>query len=377
MLLRHIRYFLAVAEQGNFTRAAEALHVSQPTLSQQIKQLEDALGAPLFDRSGRAVRLTDAGEAWMRYARLALQDLDAGARAIHDVATLARGHLRLAMTPTFTAYLVGPTIDAFYQIKQLESRLGTLLLVRTTRSMSLTEAGQLYYQEACRLLGEFDALEQTVAASAQQVSGTLRVNAPLSFGLTVLSPLLPPFMQRYPQLQVELTLDDRVLDVVAAGFDISLRIRRRLPDSSLSARALGDVHQRICAAPGYLAQHGVPQTPNELPRHSCLAYSLAEKPGQWQFTAGEESLSVTFTPRLIANNSLMLRDMLVAGLGIGSLPSFVADPEIAAGRLVQLFPEQIADVHQVFAVYPTRRHVQQKVSLFTELVREQGLMTAN
>ncbi len=137
------------------------------------------------------------------------------------------------------------------QIKQLESRLGTLLLVRTTRSMSLTEAGQLYYQEACRLLGEFDALEQTVAASAQQVSGTLRVNAPLSFGLTVLSPLLPPFMQRYPQLQVELTLDDRVLDVVAAGFDISLRIRRRLPDSSLSARALGDVHQRICAAPGF------------------------------------------------------------------------------------------------------------------------------
>ncbi len=115
MLLRHIRYFLAVAEQGNFTRAAEALHVSQPTLSQQIKQLEDTLGAPLFDRSGRAVRLTDAGEAWMRYARLALQDLDAGARAIHDVATLARGHLRLAMTPTFTAYLVGPTIDAFYR----------------------------------------------------------------------------------------------------------------------------------------------------------------------------------------------------------------------------------------------------------------------
>lgn len=115
MLLRHIRYFLAVAEQGNFTRAAEALHVSQPTLSQQIKQLEDTLGAPLFDRSGRRVQLTDAGEAWMRYARLALQDLDAGARAIHDVATLARGHLRLAMTPTFTAYLVGPTIDAFYR----------------------------------------------------------------------------------------------------------------------------------------------------------------------------------------------------------------------------------------------------------------------
>ena len=115
MLLRHIRYFLAVAEQGNFTRAAEALHVSQPTLSQQIKQLEETLGTLLFDRSGRAVRLTDAGVAWMRYAQLALQDLDAGARAIHDVATLERGNLRLAMTPTFTAYLVGPVIDAFYR----------------------------------------------------------------------------------------------------------------------------------------------------------------------------------------------------------------------------------------------------------------------
>ncbi|CAI1156270.1 Cyn operon transcriptional activator [Serratia liquefaciens] len=115
MLLRHIRYFLAVAEQGNFTRAAESLHVSQPTLSQQIKQLEEYLGTPLFDRSGRTVRLTDAGMAWMRYARLALQDLEAGTRAIHDVATLERGNLRLAMTPTFTAYLVGPVIDAFYR----------------------------------------------------------------------------------------------------------------------------------------------------------------------------------------------------------------------------------------------------------------------
>lgn len=115
MLLRHIRYFLAVAEQGNFTRAAEVLHVSQPTLSQQIKQLEETLQVELFDRSGRRVQLTDAGQAWMRYARLALQDLDAGKRAIQDVATLARGNLRLAMTPTFTSYLIGPLVDGFFR----------------------------------------------------------------------------------------------------------------------------------------------------------------------------------------------------------------------------------------------------------------------
>ena len=113
MLLRHIRYLLAVAEHRNFTRAAEALHVSQPTLSQQIKQLEESLGAPLLDRSGRSVSLTDAGQAYVRFARLALQDLQAGKRAIHDVQDLSRGHLRLAMTPTFTAYLIGPLLAQF------------------------------------------------------------------------------------------------------------------------------------------------------------------------------------------------------------------------------------------------------------------------
>lgn len=113
MLLRHIRYLLAVAEHQNFTRAAEALHVSQPTLSQQIRQLEDALNVQLFDRSGRTVRLTDAGEAYVHYARRALQDLEAGKRAVHDVKDLARGSLRLAVTPTFTAYLVGPLVELF------------------------------------------------------------------------------------------------------------------------------------------------------------------------------------------------------------------------------------------------------------------------
>jgi LysR family cyn operon transcriptional activator len=113
-MLRHIRYFLAVAEHRNFTRAAEALHVSQPTLSQQIRQLEDVLHTQLLDRSGRHVQLTDAGLAWMRYAKLALQDLDAGVRAIHDVSELNRGSLRLALTPTFSAYLVAPLMDRFH-----------------------------------------------------------------------------------------------------------------------------------------------------------------------------------------------------------------------------------------------------------------------
>ncbi len=116
MILRHIRYLLAVAEQGNFTRAAEVLHVSQPTLSQQIRQLEETLGTVLLDRSGRRVRLTDAGEVWARHAKLALRDLDSGARAIHDVAELSRGSIRLAATPTFTSYLTGAVVSKFHQL---------------------------------------------------------------------------------------------------------------------------------------------------------------------------------------------------------------------------------------------------------------------
>ena len=116
MLLRHIRYFLAVAEHQNFTRAAAALHVSQPTLSQQMQQLEESLGARLFDRSAKNVRLTDAGEAWKHYAKRALQDIDAGARAVHDVGTLVRGSLRFAAPPTFTPYLIGAAIDRFCRL---------------------------------------------------------------------------------------------------------------------------------------------------------------------------------------------------------------------------------------------------------------------
>ncbi|OBB31362.1 transcriptional regulator CynR [Mycolicibacterium peregrinum] len=131
MELRHLRYLLAVADHRNFTRAAEVLHVSQPTLSQQIKQLEREVGVPLLDRSGRTVRLTDAGEAYAQHGRLALQDLDAAERAVHDVHDLSRGHLRIAMTPTITAYLIGPLVRQFHA----EHPGVTLTVIETTQDL--------------------------------------------------------------------------------------------------------------------------------------------------------------------------------------------------------------------------------------------------
>ena len=149
MLLRHLNYFLAVAQYQSFTRAARALHVSQPALSQQVRQLEEHLGAHLFDRTGRLVRLTDAGEVYLRYARQALQDLEEGRRALHDVSDLSRGSLRVAVAPTFTSYLIGPLVEAFYRrYPNVRLVIQEMLQERVPREWS--SSGRARVLPACR-----------------------------------------------------------------------------------------------------------------------------------------------------------------------------------------------------------------------------------
>ncbi|MNF65816.1 HTH-type transcriptional regulator DmlR [compost metagenome] len=252
------------------------------------------------------------------------------------------------------------------QVRHLEERLGSLLLLRTTRRMSLSEAGQAYFSECCHLLDELDALERATQAGASEPSGRLRVNSPLSFGLKVLSPILVTFMQRYPELKVELTLDDRLLDVVSEGFDVSLRIRSHLPNSSLVARRLGEVEQVICAAPAYLQANGTPQSVDDLRGHSCLAYRLAEHPGSWHLQGPQGNSRLELPVRLAVDNSLMLSDMLLAGLGIGALPSFIARPLLDSGQLLQLLPGQSMPRRSIYALYASHRHVSQKVRVFVD-----------
>lgn len=255
------------------------------------------------------------------------------------------------------------------QVRQLEARLGSLLLQRTTRRMSLTDTGRAYFAECCRLLDELDALENATALGTGEVSGRLRVNAPLSFSLKVLSPLLVEFMALYPQLHVELTLDDHLLDPVSEGFDVSLRIRSSLPDSSLIARRLGEVEQVICAAPGYLAARGTPRQVEDLCGHDCLAYRLADNPGGWSLD-GPKGRGVELRTRLSADNSLMLGEMLVAGLGIGALPSFIANPLLASGQLQRVLPQQQLARRTIYALYASNRHLQQKVRVFVDFLAE-------
>jgi len=256
------------------------------------------------------------------------------------------------------------------QVRQLEERLGSLLLIRSTRSMSLSETGRTYFAECCRLLDEFDALERSMTARGGELAGRLRVNAPMSFGLKVLSPMLAKFMARYPKLTVELTLNDSLLDVVTEGFDVSLRIRAALADSTLIARRLGEVQQIICASPSYLAARGMPEHPDILHEHDLLVYRLADDPGCWRLEGPEGLVYVELPARFAVDNSLMLSDMLQAGLGIGALPSFIAFPAIERGQLVQVFPEYRMAVRTIYALYPGSRHLQQKVTAFVDFLSE-------
>ncbi len=256
------------------------------------------------------------------------------------------------------------------QVKLLEEHLGVVLLHRTTRTMSLSETGSSYFAECCRILDSIDELERGVSDRSAELIGRLRVNAPLSFGLTILSPILPKFVAAHPKLAVDLTLDDRLLDPINAGFDISIRVRADLADSSLVARRISDVSQVICAAPTYLESCGMPTSLDDLRGHACLSYSLADPPGNWRLIGPDGPVSIAVPTRLSANSSIMLRDMLLAGLGIGSLPSFLANPLLESGALIRLLEDYRFPERHVFALYPTGRHLQRKVRSFIDFLAE-------
>ena len=257
------------------------------------------------------------------------------------------------------------------QLRALEAHLGAVLIQRTTRKMSLTDTGAAYYAECCRLLDELDTLEKSIKQQAGRVAGRLRVNAPVSFALSVLSPLLARFLRQYPELRLDLAMEDRLVDAVGLGFDVSIRLRAQLDDSSLIARRLASLTQVLCAAPSYLAQRGHPGSVDDLRGHDCLSYSLADSPGPVPDDDASHPADPFGVPtRVQANNSLMLRDLLEAGLGIGALPSFLAAPAIAEGRLARVLPDLPSAPRQVYAVYPTSRHLQPKVKAFVDFLAQ-------
>lgn len=255
-------------------------------------------------------------------------------------------------------------------IKLLEEGLGCVLLTRTTRRMSLTEHGRHYYEECRRILGEIEALDNAMREEISAPRGRLRVNAPLSFSLVALAPLIPRFAEACPEIELVLDLDDRILNVVEGGFDVSIRIRATLPDSSLVARQLGEVRQHLCASPSYMEKRGEPRTPGDLAGHDIIGYGLADTATSWSFASAAGTETFSPQPRLTVGNSLVLRDLLLQGMGIGSLPSFIADPCFGEGSLRPVLAGYDMPERRIYAVTPSRRGIDAKARAFLDFLQD-------
>jgi len=241
-------------------------------------------------------------------------------------------------------------------IHALEERLGVRLLQRTTRRLSLTEEGRIFYQRAKELLSLLDEAEAELRPTQGEPSGTLRINVPVSFGIQHLAPRWAAFMERYPKVKLEVTLNDRVIDLLDEGYDLAVRISR-LANSTLISRQLATTRMMLCASPGYLQRRGNPGHPQDLSEHLILSYTNWSGREEWQFDGPAGPASVRIRPAIFTNNGDTTRAIALQDGGIILEPSFMVAQDLQAGRLVELLPDYRALELGVYAVYPSRQHL--------------------
>lgn len=256
------------------------------------------------------------------------------------------------------------------QVSALEAELGARLFHRTTRSLTLTEAGQGYFERASRILADLEEASLAVSQLQAAPRGRLRVNAPMSFGFLHLAPALPEFLQLYPELSVDVTMNDRFVDLVDEGFDVAVRIGQ-LDDSSLIARRLAPIRRVLCASPDYLKAHGAPASPEDLKAHQCLCNSNIPLGHEWRFVAPDgKAWPVEVSGRFNANNGDALRIAALNGLGIAHLPTFIVGGDLQAGTLITLLDEFVPQTLSLNAVYPHARHLSPKVRAFVDFLSQ-------
>jgi DNA-binding transcriptional LysR family regulator len=254
------------------------------------------------------------------------------------------------------------------QIAALEAELRARLFHRTTRSLTLTEAGQGYHDAVVRILADLDEADASVGRLQAAPRGRLRVNAPMSFGVRHLAPALADFLSRHPEVEIDMVMNDRFVDLVDEGFDVAVRIGR-LVDSSLVARRLAPLRRVVCASPDYLAARGVPASPDDLAGQCCLCYSNMALSDEWRFIDAERRpWPVEVRGRLHINNGDALRVAALAGLGLAYLPSFIVGADLQAGTLIGVLGEHIPQDGAVHAVYPHARHLSPKVRAFVDFL---------
>lgn len=257
------------------------------------------------------------------------------------------------------------TAQVSRQVSQLEARLATKLFYRTTRRVTVTEAGQVYYQHCRQVLDGLDQAERAVTDWQQTPKGRLRVTAPVTYGEGTVAPLLNDLVVRYPELEVQLFLTNQKLDLVAEGFDLAVRLGK-LETSSLVAKRLASRTQYVCAAPSYLAAHGTPQSLADLERHNCLRGTL----DYWRFQANGKARNLRVRGNIHCNSGWSLVDAALKGIGIVQLPDYYVLGHIESGRLVQLLEHYQEPDEGIWALYPQNRHLSPKLRIVLDYLSE-------
>lgn len=255
------------------------------------------------------------------------------------------------------------------RLRLLEERLGVKLLVRTTRHLRTTEAGALYYQRGKTLLEEFNELEENIASTSERLCGSIRINAPLSFGMKALMKPINEFMQLYPQLHITLHLDDRFIDILNSDYDLVIRVGT-LEDSSLVAQRIANARLICCAAPSYLEKHGTPQTPHDLLKHNCLIYQHSMPMHLWNFRKEGVDSQISIQGNLVTNNGDMLNQAAVLGQGLVYHPEFIAHTALEAGQLVEVLADYTSIYVSAYAMYPTRHFLPVKIRRLIEFLQQ-------
>lgn len=252
-------------------------------------------------------------------------------------------------------------------VMELEQLLGARLLDRTTRRVSATEAGLAYYESCVDVLARVEETEMQVSRLHDEPKGVLKLNAPVSFGVLHLGPLIAAFMAQYPDLKIELTLNDRFIDPIEEGVDVTIRIGI-LADSSLIARRLAPARRVLVAAPEYLKERGAPRTPDDLAQHRCLNYGHTTTLQRWQLTQAGQTIGVAINSVMCSNNGDVLRAAALEGQGITKLPTFLVGSDIKVGRLMVVLPDCPPTELGVCALYAPNRYLAAKTRLLVDFL---------
>ena len=254
-------------------------------------------------------------------------------------------------------------------VAQLEAHLGVRLLNRTTRTLSLTEAGSDYYPRATQILAMVEEAENSVAQKTSVPRGILRVATSVGFGVRHLDRAIAEYLQRYPSMEVDLTLNERTVDLVEEGFDLAVRVAAQI-DPGLVARRFTRARTAACASPAYLKERGTPETPEQLTGHNCMAYAHTHWQNEWRFTRNGEERRVRISGNLRGNNGNILVSAAIEGLGVILEPSFLVFEALQQKRLVRILSDWETDELSVFAVYPNRKFLPPKVRSFIDFLAD-------